>query len=200
MFNAGSAFRLLVVASLVFLLGARANADAVGYGAVVDLRAESPELEAVHHHDWSKATREGRWKMVSTRAGPFTPENTWSRLRVVVRSSGMVLFDAAVPPLTHLWISPDSRYVVGLSRIQAWNDVQLVAFARDGRLLLSRGIHQANTPGAMSTVTNFTFWYREPTPRVELREERRPDGQSEAVLTVEGNAGSDRVYRFPAAH
>jgi hypothetical protein len=137
--------------------------------------------------------------MVSTRAGPFVPENDWSRLRVAARASGKLLFDAPVPALTFLWISPDSRYVVGLSNIQVWNDVQLVVFARDGRRLLDRGIRQGDTPGAMSTTTNFTFWYREPTPRVALREEARPGGEREAVLTVEGNEGSDRIYRFPAA-
>jgi hypothetical protein len=37
-------------------------ADAVGYSAIVDLREQTDLVVAEHHHDWSRATQDARWK------------------------------------------------------------------------------------------------------------------------------------------
>jgi hypothetical protein len=62
------------------------------------------------------------------------------RRRGLRRGPGQRLFRASVPALTRLWISPDSRYVLGLSEIMVWNPYQLVLYDRDGHLLFRRHI------------------------------------------------------------
>jgi hypothetical protein len=53
------------------------------------------------------------------------------------------LFRRPVPALTHIWISPDSAYVVGISNVMLWNPYQLVAFCRSGDRLLERNMEAA---------------------------------------------------------
>ena len=76
---------VLFAGVLPLLAGSSAFADAVSYSKVVDLRAESAAVVAEHHHDWSKATQDARWKMISTTKDPFTAENTYAYLRLVDR-------------------------------------------------------------------------------------------------------------------
>ena len=96
--------------------GEAEEAGEAGYDTVDEpADAETAELRAVHHHDWSEATRDKRWKMISGRQDPFRAENDYSTLEVTDRRSGQRLFKASVPALTRLWISSDSRYFLGLS-------------------------------------------------------------------------------------
>src|SRR5262249_49019787 len=103
---------LALLAALTVSHGALA--DAVGYAGVVDVKAESDAVVAEPHHDWSRATEPARWKMISTTKDPFTADNTFAFLRPVDKKSGRELFKKPVPALTFLWVSPDSRWVVGL--------------------------------------------------------------------------------------
>ena len=108
--------RTLLPAIILLLSSSSALADAVAYSGIVDLRAVSGVLRVEHHHDWSRSTEDARQAMFSTTKDPFTAANTYSCLRVVDKASGGELFKAPVPALTQIWISPDSRYIVGLSR------------------------------------------------------------------------------------
>jgi hypothetical protein len=63
-----------------------AHADRVGYSRVVDLWAETGTVRAEHHHDWSGATRDARWKMISTTKNPFSADNDCSYLRLCDKS------------------------------------------------------------------------------------------------------------------
>jgi hypothetical protein len=148
-----------------------------------------------HHHDWSRETEAARWKMVSGSRDPFGAENTFASLRVSERKSGRELFSSPVPALTCLWISPDSRYVVGLSNIKLQNPIQLVVFDRSGRRLFAKGLAGQPLPGVFESVTNAIFWYREPTPALRLEEGR----DVWATLTVEGREGVELPFRFRTA-
>jgi hypothetical protein len=171
-----------------------ARADAVGYAAVRNLRVESGTLVAEHHHDWSRATEPARFKMISTTKDPFTAENTYAYLRVSDKATGRELFKKPVSALTLLWISPDSRYVVGLSNVKLWNPYQIVVFDRAGRRVFERGINHASWPGVQESVTNAVRWYKEPTPAIRLEETK-----GEATLTIEDQSGTPREFRFPAS-
>jgi hypothetical protein len=96
-----------------------------------------------------------------------------------------------VPALTLLWISPDSRYVVGLSNVKLWNPYQLVVFSRAGRRVFERSINGASWPGVQESVTNAVFWYKEPSPTVRLEEI-----QGWATLSIEDRLGTLRPFRF----
>ena len=114
--------------ALPLLAASALLADAVGYRAIVNLREQTDVVVAEHHHDWSRATEAARFKMITTTRDPFTQENTYSYLRLLDRASGRELFKKPVPALTHLWISPDSRFVVGVSNVKLWNPYQIVVF------------------------------------------------------------------------
>ena len=169
-------------------------ADAIGYSQVLDLRTESGTIMAEHHHDWSDATLAARWKMSSTTKDPFTAENTYSYLRLLDKMSGKERFKKPVPALTYLWISPDSRYIVGLSNVMLSNPYQLVIFSRSGRRLLERNFIGDTRPGVSQSVTNWVHWYKEPVPILRLTE-----NQKSMILTIEDPIGKLREFRFRAS-
>ena len=177
----------------VLLASAAALADMVGYNKVVDLREQNAVLVVEHHHDWSRSTEPARFKMISTTKDPFTTENTYSYLRVVEKASGRELFRAPVPALSILWISPDSKYVVGLSSIKLWNPFQLVVFTRAGRRVFERDFTSDTTPGIQQSVTNWIGWYKEPAPAIGLEE-----SQGWVILSIEDRLGTTRRFRFRA--
>ncbi len=177
----------------VFLACSFLFADMVGYAKILDIRAESDRLVAEHHHDWSRATEEPRLKMITTTKDPFTAENTYSYLRVVEKGSGRELFRKPVPALTQLWISPDSRFIVGISSVKLWNPYQLVVFDRSGRKLLAQDFTNDTRPGITQSTTNAIIWFQQPDPNIRLTE----SGGS-AVLSIEDPLGKPREFRFRA--
>ena len=177
-------------------LSLEARADRVGYAAIFDCKAESDLLIAEHHHDWSPATRDARWKMFSTDRNVFGPNNTYSTLSVTDRHSGERRFTAAVPALTFLWISGDSRFIVGVSRVKLWNPIQLVVFDAAGRLLLAKAISAASTDEATQTVSNWVDWYRLPAPRMSIE----PMLGTGFTLSVEGHDGEPHRFMFSTPH
>ena len=172
-----------------------AHADRSGYSKVIDLWAEAGSLRAEHHHDWSNATHDARWKMISSTKSPFGADNDYSYLRLRDELTGAALFRRAVPALTHIWISPDSKYVVGLSNVMVWNPYQLVVFSKSGDRLLERNMVGVNWPGVRQSVTNWINWYKEPVPQITIVE----DGTI-ATLSVEDPLGVLRQFQFPAVH
>jgi hypothetical protein len=154
--------------SLAFL----ARADRVGYFSIYDCKAEN-ELLYAEHHDWSKATRAARWKMISTTKDVFTSSNSYARLVVRNKRDQSQLFRVPTPALTHLWISQDSRFIVGISNTKLDNPIQVVVFNTKGMLVLAKSVD------------------KEPQPQISI--ETSGDFSS---LHIEGNSGVDRVFTF----
>lgn len=178
---------------VVVVTAAIALADAVGYAKVSDIREQNEVLVVEHHHDWSRATEPARFKMITTTHDPFTAENTYSWLRVVEKASGKELFRAPVPALTQLWISPDSRFIVGISSIKLWNPFQLVVFTRSGKRVFQKDFTGDATHGIQQSVTNAIWWYRE-NPTIRLEE---PGGTGGDVhLWIDDRLGKPREFRF----
>lgn len=171
------------------------HADFIGYDKVIDLSTENGNLRAEHHHDWSGASHAARWKMISTTKDPFTADNDYSYLRLRDKATGAELFRRPVPALTHVWISPDSKYVVGISNIMLWNPYQLVVFSKSGERLLERNMVGVRWPGVTQSVTNWIGWYKEPAPRMTIVE----DGTT-ATLSVEDPLGTLREFQFETVH
>ncbi|QOZ23310.1 hypothetical protein XH93_06345 [Bradyrhizobium sp. CCBAU 51753] len=177
---AGVAVGLMIAATVP------ARADRVRYQGVVDLSAEVGPLRAEHHHDWGRASH------VAT-TDPFAADNEYSYLRLLDRVTGTELFRRSVPALTHIWISPDAKYVVGISNVMFLNPYQLVVFSRSGDRLLERNL--VGAPGTSQSVTNWIEWYKRPVPQMKIGE----DGTT-ATLSVEDSHGGLRQFQFPAVH
>jgi hypothetical protein len=172
-----------------------AHADRVGYDRVIDLRAETDTVQAQHHHDWSTKTHDARWNMISTTKDPFTVDNNYSYLLLRDKATGTELFRRPVPALTYIWISPDSKYVVGISNIKLWNPYQLVVFSKSGNRLLERDMAGVRWPGVSGSVTNWINWYKEPVPQITIVEEG-----TTATLSIEDPLGVLRQFQFQVVH
>jgi hypothetical protein len=98
--------------------------------------------------------------MISTTKNPFSADNDYSYLRLRDKATGAELFRRPVPALTHIWISPDSKYLVGISDVMLWNPYQLVVFSKSGDRLLERNMVGVNWPGVSQSVTNWINWYK----------------------------------------
>jgi hypothetical protein len=181
---------LAATAALLFF-GFRVRADAVGYSSVSNCSANSDQLLAEHHHDWSEATRDARWRMISTDKDIFNSQNTYSSLSVKDLGNGRQLFTAPVPALTHLWISGDSRFIVGISNIKLWNPIQVVVFSSRGTRLLARQVQSSSFAGVSESVSNWVNWYKEPIPRISIS-----PSQGGYTLIIEGNNGEPRTFEF----
>jgi hypothetical protein len=193
-----NAWRTTILRTALWLMVAAstpAHADRIGYQGVAELRAETGTVRAEHHHDWSGATSAARWKMISTTKNPFTDDNDYSYLRLLDKATGAELFRRHVPALSYIWISPSSRYVVGISNVMLWNPYQLVVFSKSGDRLLERNMVGVNWPGVSRSVTNWIGWYKEPVPQITIVE----DGAT-ATLFVEDPLGVFRQFQFPAVY
>jgi len=177
----------------LWLASTPAHADAIGYHGIINLSAETGTVRAEHHHDWSSRTHDARWKMISTTEDPFTPDNDYSYLRLRDKATSAELFRRPVPALTHIWISPDSEYVVGISNVMLWNPYQLVVFSKSGDRLLERNMIKVNWPGVSRSVTNWINWYKQPVPQMTIVR----DGTT-ATLSIEDALGVLRQFQFPA--
>jgi hypothetical protein len=172
---------------LMGLASSTVHADRAGYRGKVSLLAETSELRAEHSHDWSVAS-------VSATKDLFGAENTYSYLQLSDKATGTVLFRVPVPALTYIWISPDSKYLVGLSKIKLGNPYQIVVYSRSGQRLFTCGLVGENFPGEAESVTNWVIWYKEPEPQIEMIE-----NGSDVTLTVENPVGSSDQFQFSTA-
>lgn len=178
---------------LMVWVSSSAQADRVRYDRVVHLSAETADQRVEHGHDWSDATRASRWKMISTTKDPFTAENNYSYLQLREKTTGTVLFRRPVPALSHIWISADAKYVVGISNIKLWNPHQLVVYDRSGDRLLERDLVGSHLTGVTGSVTNWIHRYKEPKPKIAISE----DGTN-AILVVEDPLGGFHQFQFTA--
>jgi hypothetical protein len=186
--------RLMMTAALSWV-AFPAFADRVGYSEVFDCEATSDSLIVRHHHDWSRRTREARWQMISTDRDPFAQNNSYAWLQAIDRNGDRQRFRVPVPALRALWISADSRFIVGVSDVKLWNPIQLVVFDDSGRLLLARKVDASTFSNVRESVSNRVEWYREPQPTISIASTTG----SRHVVTIEGNDGEPRVFEFPLA-
>jgi hypothetical protein len=129
--------------------------------------------------------------MISTTKDPFTADNNYSYLLLRDKATNKELFRRPVPAFNYIWISPNSRYVVGISNIMVWNPYQLVVLSNTGNRLLERNLTGANWPGVSQSVTNWIKWYKEPVPKIAIVEK----GET-ATISVEDPLGVLRQFEF----
>jgi hypothetical protein len=120
--------------------GKQVRADRVGYSEMLSIEAKSDKLLVRHFHDWSDSTREARYLMISTHSDPFRSDNTYAYIECFEQGNNRKRFKLPSPALTYIWISPDSKYIVGLSKIQLWNPYQLVILDSSGTLLFKEHV------------------------------------------------------------
>jgi hypothetical protein len=125
---------------LVFGLFCKTKADSFGYNDSLRIQIETENFIVVHFHDWTDNSRESRYKMISTTQDPFTSENEYSYIECKNKKTGQTLFKKPCSALTFIKVSPDEKYILGISNIMVWNPFQLVVYDLDGNLIKKRHI------------------------------------------------------------
>jgi hypothetical protein len=202
--------RLFLLSCVLGMLTSRVClADMVGYDSRTTIRGQNSRISAVHFHDWSDKTRGQRYALFSSlnhHEQIFSPEkNQFSYLKLFDRATGNLIFRASVPALTHLWISPDSKFVVGLSSIMLLNPYQVVVFTIDGKLLYKEHI---SSEVAVLTQAELTEYFRQfPKAKALLLPRTRTigdkayvDGYIGGMPNVIGDRAFDRLLDFSQRH
>ena len=110
-----------------------ATADGVPYSGHHEVVATNGSWTVRHTHDWDWQRAEVLIPNPSHDDKIFTAAIDFASTEL--RDGSKVLFKSPSPALTHVWISPDGQFVVGLSDVKLRNPYQLVIWKKDGSLL-----------------------------------------------------------------
>jgi hypothetical protein len=165
--------RILLVIVCIGVSGLTSNAfsDSRPYSGSLRISDGGKAMRVVHDH----TRAHGRdWYRSQMGVKQFSEcDHTASNqgiLQVFRRSDR--LFCTAVPALTHIWLSPDEKYVVGLSNIMHDNPFQLIVYSTKGELLFQRAIdcRELDIEGCRTSITNSIYWFHETHPGIALQE------------------------------
>jgi hypothetical protein len=109
-------------------------ADRAAYTEVSELVAESGGLRFSQVLD-PELREFPRGATEANSENPFLREHRPIFVELSELDSGDLIFRRHAPNLTHLWIDPNSRFFVGLSKVKLNNQVQLIIYDRGGALV-----------------------------------------------------------------
>ena len=159
---------LALIGILLLTVPRPTRADGSAYALERRIHVQTSDTTCTHWHDWSRKTRRERYAMMTGDQNPFGSDNNYAYVECVSKRSAKPAFKSPSPALTHLWISSDQRYVVGLSNIQASNPYQLVVFRMNGQLVYAMHV---TSEEACFERDEFASFYREhPDIRTLLQE------------------------------
>lgn len=118
---------------LAVLAVSSAHGDYAAYGGRHEVTTTRGTLRFRHVHNWDSPKLEPLFSNLTHHEHFFSTANDFAF--VELRDESKILFRSPSPALTHLWISPDGQFFVGLSDIMIYNPYQLVIWQRDGTLL-----------------------------------------------------------------
>jgi hypothetical protein len=136
-------WRFFIIMVVFFLVPISSPADATGYGGQISIKTSSANYTVTHWHDWSRSKKidslffDYKKNCFVDHRGFFNlKKNDFARLKVYRKSDGILIFQYAVPALTNIWVSPDEKFLLGLSNVMLRNPYQLVIYSLEtGELL-----------------------------------------------------------------
>lgn len=152
-----------LAAIALWLVGSGSFADALSYSGVVRVWAESDTSIALHFHDWSSRPQ------INDPEKPdaaFSMANRSAYVELWSKTNGTRLWHVPSPAFSYLWVSPDGKYIVGMSDIKLRNPYQLVVCDNAGAIRLRK--HIAPEKAAFTTSELATFWARFPVAKRHL--------------------------------
>ncbi|MDQ1349802.1 MAG: hypothetical protein QG657_103 [Acidobacteriota bacterium] len=145
--------------SIILIVSAICVADARSYNEIVNLKVENKEIALKHYHNWSLETKKKRDAMMLNHQNPFLVENDYAFIECIDKKTGRRLFKKPTPALTYLYISSDSKYIIGLSKIQLDNPYQFVCFDLEGNLVAKKHITPEEAKLSLSDYQDFKERY-----------------------------------------
>ncbi|HWA24304.1 MAG TPA: hypothetical protein VG734_01420 [Lacunisphaera sp.] len=120
---------------LLLLFGwCRTQADVAGYSGQHEISTNNETLTFRHLHNWDSPKVPVLFFDLAHHERFFSPANDFAYVELR-EAGGKLLFRSPSPALSKLWISPDAKFVVGLSDIKLRNPYQLVVWRNDGTLI-----------------------------------------------------------------
>jgi hypothetical protein len=113
--------------------------DSVPYSDIKEINMESRNYNIKHFHNWSRETLEERQRMITSDAqNPFDENNNYAYIEVFNKETKEKIIHLPTPALTHLFISEDERYIVGISNIMIYNLYHLIIVDINNGLIIKK--------------------------------------------------------------
>ena len=178
---------------LVIVIPLNAWPDYRPYNGTVVISDEGIDISITHIHSRSRDRRQ--WYESQVRSFSECNYTHWTQGILQAFRKSERIFCTAVPSLTFIWLSPDERYIVGLSDIKHANPFQVVAYSITGDLLFRRSIRceDAGIEGCSESITNHVFWFHEKDPDISLLEK----GDDTLELSLNSRVDSRISFVFP---
>jgi hypothetical protein len=133
--------KILIVLMLFFFCHSFVFSDITGYSGKKQIQIESENFIIRHGHDWSQTTENQRYKMILTEEqDPFLEDNDFAYIECINKKTHAIVFHIPSTALTHLFISHDEKYIVGISNIMLYNPYQLIIMKINGEIIKKRHI------------------------------------------------------------
>jgi len=100
--------------------------DSVPYSDIKEISIESENYKIIHFHNWSNETLNERYNMITSEDQNILVNNNYAYINVINKYSMEIVLKIPSPALTHMYISEDERYIVGISNIMIDNPFQLI--------------------------------------------------------------------------
>lgn len=132
--------KIVLIIFSFFLIKLLAFSDKRAYDNIITIKEENNIIKVIHFHDWSMASLQKRYDMISGDQNPFSQKNDYSYIECIDKSSKVSLFKKPSSAFSKIEISKDSKYIICLSNIKIYNPYQLVIFNINGDLILKKHI------------------------------------------------------------
>lgn len=164
-------FSYLLKLVLILSLSTLSFADRYRYNGKVNLTVENEQIIVRHYHSWSDSKYEKWYKMGTTNEKFSDLDIDYAYIECVEKKSHKILFKKPSPALTKIYVSNDSRYIIGISTIKVINPYQFVVLNRNGDIIYKK--HIAASEAKLTLFEYQTFKHRYPSQKKFLEELNR---------------------------
>jgi hypothetical protein len=133
-------FSFLLQIILILLLFITSFADWYRYNKIANLKVENEKIIVRHYHNWSDSKYTKWYKMYPEEKRLTDMDINYAYIECFEKKNGNMLFKKASPALTNIYISTDSRYIIGISNIKVINPYQFVVYDRCGDIIYKKHI------------------------------------------------------------
>ncbi|MBK9992171.1 MAG: hypothetical protein IPP19_15970 [Verrucomicrobia bacterium] len=152
---------------LAFVLCGRLTADSTAYNGKLTISAVGGNFGVVHIHDWSSGKIPALFNDLANHEAFLGEANDFSFIQLFDANQKSVFLKPS-PALTVIWISPDSKFIVGLSSIMRNNPYQLMIWRIDGTLVYKK--HISASVAKISPQDLEEFYQKYPAARAIFRD------------------------------
>jgi hypothetical protein len=154
---------------LLFILCAGlAFPDRASYSGIKQIKIESENFYIVHYHNWSEETRYERYAMITSENQNISYNNNYAYIEIISKKTNERIIRVPTSALTHLYISKNEQYIVGISNIMIYNPYQLIIMNINGEILKKRHIATVEARMNENDFNNFKYKFSDAFKYLQL--------------------------------